>query len=52
MKLLKSDDRISRWEEEPPSLVSLCLGVGGWDLEDIIEDLSEIAVNFPAEGEI
>ena len=39
-------------KRKPPSFVSLCLGVVGWDLEDIIEDLSEIAVNFPAEGEI
>lgn len=34
---------------KPPSLVSLCLGVIGRHLEEIIEDLSEIAVNFPAD---
>ncbi|XP_039026824.1 uncharacterized protein LOC120160480 [Hibiscus syriacus] len=36
----------------PPSLVSLCLGVVGQHLEDIIEDLNEIAVNFPADIKI
>nr|GMD57998.1 protein AMN1 homolog [Ipomoea batatas] len=30
-----------------PSLVSLCLGVIGRHFEDIIEDLAEIASNFP-----
>ncbi|KAG7957621.1 hypothetical protein I3843_11G184900 [Carya illinoinensis] len=34
---------------KPPSLVSLCLGLVGKHLEDIIEDLSEIAVNFPSD---
>ncbi|MBA0705614.1 hypothetical protein Golax_017797 [Gossypium laxum] len=37
---------------KPPSLVSLCLGVIGRHLEEIIEDLSEIAVNFPADVKI
>ncbi|XP_012460700.1 uncharacterized protein LOC105780751 [Gossypium raimondii] len=37
---------------KPPSLVSLCLGVIGRHLEEIIEDLSEIAVNFPADIKI
>ncbi|CAL5392833.1 unnamed protein product [Camellia sinensis] len=32
-----------------PSLVSLCLGVVGKHFEDIIEDLGEIAANFPAD---
>ncbi|GMJ05102.1 hypothetical protein like AT4G26980 [Hibiscus trionum] len=39
-------------KKKPPSLVSLCLGVVGRHLEDIIEDLSEIAVNFPADIKI
>jgi len=34
---------------KPPSLVSLCVGVIGRHLEDIIVDLSEIAVNLPAD---
>ncbi|KAF7141554.1 hypothetical protein RHSIM_Rhsim06G0217400 [Rhododendron simsii] len=34
---------------KPPSLVSLCLGVVGKHFEDIIEDLEDIAVNFPAD---
>ncbi|KAI5333747.1 PREDICTED: AMN1 homolog [Prunus dulcis] len=33
--------------KSPPSLQSLCLGVVGKHLEDIIPDLSEIAINFP-----
>ncbi|XP_054796262.1 uncharacterized protein LOC129301694 isoform X2 [Prosopis cineraria] len=33
---------------KPPSLVSLCLGVVGRHLEDIIADLDEIAINLPA----
>ncbi|XVE50651.1 hypothetical protein DITRI_Ditri01bG0180600 [Diplodiscus trichospermus] len=37
---------------KPPSLVSLCLGVVGRHLDDITEDLSEIAVNFPADIKI
>ncbi|CBI26641.3 uncharacterized protein LOC100248711 [Vitis vinifera] len=34
---------------KPPSLESLCLGVVGKHFEDIIGDLGEIAVNFPAD---
>lgn len=34
---------------KPPSLVSLCLGVVGRHLEDIIADLGEIASNLPAD---
>ncbi|XP_057460883.1 uncharacterized protein LOC130751318 isoform X1 [Actinidia eriantha] len=34
---------------KPPSLISLCLGVIGKHFEDIIEDLGEIAANFPAD---
>jgi len=34
---------------KPPSLVSLCVGVIGRHLEDIIVDLSEIADNLPAD---
>ncbi|XAR56689.1 hypothetical protein NMG60_11037264 [Bertholletia excelsa] len=36
-------------KRKPPSLVSLCLGVVGKHFEDIIEDLGEIAANFPAD---
>lgn len=32
----------------PPSLLSLCLGVVGANLEDIIDDLDEIALAFPS----
>ncbi|CAN4104017.1 unnamed protein product [Withania somnifera] len=35
-------------KRKPPSLVSLCLGVIGRHFEDIIEDLNEIATNFPS----
>ncbi|XP_051126254.1 uncharacterized protein LOC127248113 [Andrographis paniculata] len=31
----------------PPSLLNLCLGVVGSNLEDVISDLSEIALAFP-----
>ncbi|KAI8552819.1 hypothetical protein RHMOL_Rhmol06G0297800 [Rhododendron molle] len=34
---------------KPPSLVGLCLGVVGKHFEDIIEDLGDIAANFPAD---
>ncbi|CAL0307399.1 unnamed protein product [Lupinus luteus] len=34
---------------KPPSLVSLCVGVIGRHLEDIIADLNEIAMNLPAD---
>ncbi|KAG5529141.1 hypothetical protein RHGRI_008251 [Rhododendron griersonianum] len=34
---------------KPPSLVGLCLGVVGKHFEDIIEDLGDIASNFPAD---
>ncbi|BAT80707.1 hypothetical protein LR48_Vigan07g023100 [Vigna angularis] len=37
---------------KPSSLVSLCVGVIGRHLEDIIVDLSEIAVNLPADIKI
>ncbi|KAJ7963802.1 RNI-like superfamily protein [Quillaja saponaria] len=33
----------------PPRLVSLCIGVVGKNLEDIVADLSEIASTFPAD---
>lgn len=39
----------SREKAKPPSLVGLCLGVIGKHLEDIIEDLGEIAASFPAD---
>ncbi|KAK4355243.1 hypothetical protein RND71_024214 [Anisodus tanguticus] len=35
-------------KRKPSSLVSLCLGVIGRHFEDIIEDLTEIAANFPS----
>ncbi|XP_020534549.1 uncharacterized protein LOC105632964 isoform X2 [Jatropha curcas] len=41
--------RLIRKRTEPPSLVSLCLGVVGKHLEDIIADLSEIVICFPAQ---
>lgn len=40
---------LTRGKAKTPSLVSLCLGVVGKHLEDIIEDLGEIAINFPAD---
>ncbi|KAL4619013.1 hypothetical protein ACB092_06G052300 [Castanea dentata] len=36
-------------KRKAPTLVSLCLGVVGKHLEDVIEDLDEIAINFPAD---
>lgn len=36
-------------KKKPPSLVSLCIGVIGRHLEDIVADLGEIAVNLPAD---
>lgn len=35
--------------ERPPSLVSLCIGVVGGHLEDIIDDLAEITSTFPSD---
>lgn len=35
-------------KKKPPSLVSLCLGVVGSHLEDIIDDLPEIVSTFPS----
>ncbi|GAB2277792.1 hypothetical protein Dimus_012496 [Dionaea muscipula] len=34
---------------KPPSLISLCLTVVGKHLEDVIPDLGEIAISFPAD---
>ncbi|KAK4576114.1 hypothetical protein RGQ29_026890 [Quercus rubra] len=39
-------------KKKTPTLVSLCLGVVGKHLEDVIEDLDEIAINFPADIKI
>lgn len=39
----------SNRRKAPPSLLSLCLGVVGCNLEDIIDDLAEIALTFPAD---
>lgn len=36
-------------KKKPPTLVSLCLGIVGKHLEDLIQDLDEIAINFPAD---
>ncbi|KAH9620077.1 hypothetical protein KSS87_005315 [Heliosperma pusillum] len=35
-----------------PSLLSLCIGVIGKHLEDLIPDLGEVAINFPADIKI
>ncbi|KAH7511691.1 hypothetical protein JRO89_XSUnG0176900 [Xanthoceras sorbifolium] len=43
---------VPREKAKPPSLLALCLGVVGKHLEDIIVDLGEIAVNFPADIKI
>ncbi|KAL6999288.1 hypothetical protein U1Q18_000450 [Sarracenia purpurea var. burkii] len=40
---------LSLEKSKPPSLVSLCLGVVGKHFEDIIQDLGDIASNFPAD---
>lgn len=53
-----SDRRFASWlqpsgplikRSKPPSLVSLCVGVVGKHLEDIIADLEEIAITFPSD---
>lgn len=41
-----------RKKTKPPTLFSLCLGVVGKHLDDIIEDLGEIAINFPADTKV
>ncbi|KAK3199692.1 hypothetical protein Dsin_023107 [Dipteronia sinensis] len=46
---LDLNPRVFRGKAKPPSLLALCLGVVGKHLEDIIVDLGEIAVNFPAD---
>jgi hypothetical protein len=38
-----------RKKTRPPSLVSLCVGVIGKHLEDIVADLGEIATNLPGD---
>lgn len=52
LKNLQFNSRLPLEKSKPPSLVSLCLGVVGKHLEDIIADLDEIAVNFPADIKI
>ncbi|KAF6173306.1 hypothetical protein GIB67_027001 [Kingdonia uniflora] len=42
----------SREKIKRRSLISLCLGVLGQHLEDIIDDLSEISVNFPPDSKM
>ncbi|KAK0599879.1 hypothetical protein LWI29_009393 [Acer saccharum] len=49
---LDLNPRVFRGKAKPPSLLALCLGVVGKHLEDIIVDLGEIAVNFPADIKI
>ncbi|KAL5802460.1 hypothetical protein ACOSQ4_030765 [Xanthoceras sorbifolium] len=49
---LNLNPRVPREKAKPPSLLALCLGVVGKHLEDIIVDLGEIAVNFPADIKI
>lgn len=39
----------SNKRKAPPSLLNLCLGVVGCNLEDIVDDLAEIALAFPAD---
>ncbi|KAL0362832.1 UNVERIFIED_CONTAM: hypothetical protein Scaly_1238400 [Sesamum calycinum] len=46
---LRSQFLSSSKGKKPPSLLSLCLGVVGSNLEDIIDDLAEIALAFPAD---
>lgn len=48
----KSNTGLHLESRQPPSLVSLCLGILGRHLEDIIPDLSEIAGNFPADAKM
>lgn len=38
--------------KKPPNLVSLCVGVIGKHLEDIIPDLDEISANFPSDVKV
>lgn len=52
LKNLQFNSRLPREKSKPPSLVSLCLGIVGKHLEDIIGDLDEIAVNFPVDIKI
>lgn len=40
---------VSREKNKAPSLLSLCLGVVGKHLEDIVADLAEISVTFPSD---
>ncbi|KAK4398530.1 hypothetical protein Sango_1328500 [Sesamum angolense] len=44
---LRSQFLSSSKGKKPPSLLSLCLGVVGSNIEDIIDDLAEIALAFP-----
>ncbi|KAA0025152.1 protein AMN1-like protein [Cucumis melo var. makuwa] len=41
--------RLAFERKKPPNLVSLCVGVIGKHLEDIIPDLDEISANFPSD---
>ncbi|XP_073159084.1 uncharacterized protein [Henckelia pumila] len=44
---IQSQCLTSNERSSPPSLLSLCLGVVGSNLEDIIDDLAEVASTFP-----
>ncbi|PIN08670.1 hypothetical protein CDL12_18756 [Handroanthus impetiginosus] len=46
---LQSQFLNSNKRKVPPSLLSLCLGVVGGNLEDIIDDLAEISLTFPSD---
>ncbi|KAI3456925.1 hypothetical protein Pfo_013588 [Paulownia fortunei] len=46
---VQSQFLVSNKGKSPPSLLSLCLGVVGSNLEDIIDDLAEIALTFPSD---
>ncbi|XP_047961149.1 uncharacterized protein LOC125205954 isoform X2 [Salvia hispanica] len=45
----RQSQSLSSNRRKAPALLSLCLGVVGCNLEDIIDDLAEIAVAFPSD---
>ncbi|XP_018483160.1 uncharacterized protein LOC108854146 isoform X2 [Raphanus sativus] len=49
MEIRNSEGMMSGLKRGPPSLVSLCLGVVGWHLEEIVPCLSDISDFFPAD---
>ncbi|XP_075487005.1 uncharacterized protein LOC142526465 [Primulina tabacum] len=48
-QIIQSQCLTSKERNSPPSLLSLCLGVVGSNLEDIIDDLAEVAPTFPSD---